>query len=215
MFFGNSSKEENAKVEFVSLKVYGDSEWFNNEKKYRKVFDRSETTYISCEVGLLNKFYNEKDQKIKLRYRCLFKTNTKDDKELCNFEEEYTITKEEHIAYIREGWGSKEQGKYWTLGNYYWEVYLNNNKLGTCDFYVEDVGKVTATENPFFEITDVKLFNEGNTVPDIEKIKPIKVRNPITKIITAVLNHEKYCSILRYFFCLANRLILFISDIRQ
>ncbi|HNV96063.1 MAG TPA: AAA family ATPase [Bacteroidales bacterium] len=177
MFFGNSSKEENAKVEFVSLKVYGDSEWFNNEKKYRKVFDRSETTYISCEVGLLNKFYNEKDQKIKLRYRCLFKTNTKDDKELCNFEEEYTITKEEHIAYIREGWGSKEQGKYWTLGNYYWEVYLNNNKLGTCDFYVEDVGKVTATENPFFEITDVKLFNEGNTVPDIEKIKPIKVFN--------------------------------------
>lgn len=176
MFFGSSSKEE-VSIEFVSLKVYGDSEWFNNEKKYRKVFDRSETTYISCEVGLLNKFYNEKDQKIKLRYRCLFKTNSKDDKELCNFEEEYTITKEEHIAFIREGWGTKELGKYWTLGNYYWEVYFDNKKLGTCDFYVEDVGKVTPNGNPFFEVVDVKLFNEGNTVPDIEKIKPIKVFN--------------------------------------
>ena len=193
MFFGNSLKEESTNIEFVSLKVYGDNEWFNNNKKYRKVFDRSETTYIGCEVGLLNKLFNEKDQKIKLRFRCLFKTNNNNDKELCNFEEEYTITKKEHIAYIREGWGSKEQGKYWTLGNYYWEVYYNNKKLDTCYFYIEDVGQVTPTENPFFDVLDINLFNEGNTVPNIEQITPLKVfdKNKIYYIYADVIIKNK------------------------
>lgn len=177
MFFGCSSKEETNAVEFLSIKVFGSSEWFNNEKKYRKVFDRSETTYVSCEIRLLNKFYKVKDQKIKIRFKCFFKTNSNQDEELCNFEEEYTITKDESIGYIREGWGNAEFGKYWTLGNYYWEAYFGNTKLGSIDFFIEDLGSVTPNRNPFFDVTEIKLFNMGNDVPDITKIIPIKTFN--------------------------------------
>ncbi len=193
MLFGNSSKDEKNTVECLSLKVFGDNEWFNQSKKYRKVYDRSETTYISCEVELLNKLYKQKDQKIKLRFKCFFKTNSKQDKELCNFEEEYNISIDEPIVYIREGWGNAEPGKYWTLGNYYWEIYLGDRKLGTTDFYIEEVGKVTPNQNPFFEVKEVKLFNMGNDVPDITQITPLKVfdKNKIRYIYADVVVSNK------------------------
>lgn len=171
MLFGSSSKKSN--VEFVSIKTYSDTEWFNSEKNYRTVFDRSETTYISCELALLNKLYQEKDQTIDVRFKCFVKSEKGKDKELCNFQETYTIHKNEPIAYIREGWGNKEPGAYWTLGNYYWEVYVNDEKIATTDFFIEEVGKVTPTANPFFDIKTIRLFNDGKNV-DIKKIKPLK-----------------------------------------
>ena len=86
MLFGNSSKEEKSGIELISMNVFCEDEWFNGRKKFRKVFDRRETTFIYCEVGFLNKYYNKEDQKIKLQFRCLFKTNTRGDEEVCNFE---------------------------------------------------------------------------------------------------------------------------------
>jgi len=59
-----------------------------------------------------------------LKFRCLFKTNTRGDEGVCNFEEEY-ISKEESIAYLYAGWGNQKSGVYWTLGDYYWEIYWN------------------------------------------------------------------------------------------
>ncbi|MCX7861805.1 MAG: AAA family ATPase [Bacteroidales bacterium] len=171
MIFSNLSRKKN--VELVSIKTYHDLEWFNHEKKYRSVFDRSETTYIRCEVALLNKLYQEKDQTIVLKFKCFAKAKNNKDKELCCFEEKYTINKDEAIAYIREGWGNKNPGAYWTLGNYYWEIYLEKEKIATKEFFVEDVGIVTPTNNPFFDIENIQLFNEGSIVEKINKIKPL------------------------------------------
>jgi len=193
MLFGNSSKEEKSGIELISINVFCEDEWFNGRKKFRKVFDRRETTFIYCEVGFLNKYYNKEDQKIKLQFRCLFKTNTRGDEEVCNFEEEYIISKEESIAYLYAGWGNQEPGVYWTLGDYYWEVYLNEKKLGTFDFYVNDVGIVTPYKNPYFEVFDVRLFNGGNFIENIEEITPLKIfdKNKICYLYTDLLIKNK------------------------
>jgi len=41
---------------FKDLKIYGSSEWLaGKKKKYRRVFDRSEATYVYAELSFLIK----------------------------------------------------------------------------------------------------------------------------------------------------------------
>lgn len=156
-----------ANIEFLTFRVYGSNEWFGGEKKYRKVFDKRETSYLYGELGLVNKKFNEEDQDVKIAIKCFRKTKNKSDEEICNFEEVYKIPKDTHIYYVREGWGNVELGVYWTLGNYYWQASLDGVVLGNVDFYIEDVGVVTHNENPFFDIQEVRLFNAGFEIKDV------------------------------------------------
>ena len=45
------------KYKFRELKVYSSTEWLaDNNKKYRQVFDRYETSYIYAEFSFYNKY---------------------------------------------------------------------------------------------------------------------------------------------------------------
>ncbi|HQW96654.1 MAG TPA: hypothetical protein PLU58_12670, partial [Saprospiraceae bacterium] len=50
------------RYKFKELKCYSSTEWlYDNQKKYRQVFDRYEVGYIYAELSFINKLYDEED----------------------------------------------------------------------------------------------------------------------------------------------------------
>ncbi len=151
------------KYKFRDMKVHSSDEWMaESTKKYRKVFDRFETTYMRVELSFFNKLFDEEDWEASIRTKCYF-INGSQRSELSNFEEKRKITKEENIVYIRHSWGKPLAGDYWRKGSYTWEGYIDEVKVGEAIFYVEDVGLAAPGENLFFDVKDLKLF-EGDKV---------------------------------------------------
>lgn len=168
---------------FKELKVYASTEWLDdNKKKYRQVFDRYEVAYIYAELSLYNKRFDDQPWNLQIQLKCFDIKNSR--KPLCvlNFDRE--IFPSDPIVYIREGWGNVSHGAFWKKGTYYWEAWLDDQKLATTYFYVEDVGlhanmddlvssylhvqSVKFYEGPFDNVDDDKRtylsqFSEANT----------------------------------------------------
>ncbi|MEO1627892.1 MAG: AAA family ATPase [Bacteroidota bacterium] len=147
------------KYKFRELKVYASTEWLaDNKKKYRQVFDRYETTYIYAELSFYNKLFDEEDWEIDVELRCY--SLKKGRKEVCTLKfENRKVSKYDSVVYIREGWGNKNEGQFWKKGTYYWEAWIENEKVATKYFYVEDAGKgILPEENPYLEVQSLKLY---------------------------------------------------------
>lgn len=179
MFFSrdNKSKEEKSepksqqmaiKYKFRDLKVHSSDEWMaDGTKKYRKVYDRYETTYMRAELTFFNKLFDEEDWEASFRMKCFF-LNGSQKNELCNLEQKRKILKDENVVYIREAWGNGTLGAYWLRGDYTWEAYIDEVKIGESKFYVEDIGTVKIGENPYFDIESIKMFEgdgQGSSLP--------------------------------------------------
>lgn len=164
MFFGNDNDKKSEKDDFVKYKfkniyVYSSDEWMaNSVKKYRTVFDKAETTYIRCEISFYNKLFDEEDWKCKVTLKAFDISNGKRD-ELCSLDKDIDVSKEDNIVYARDGWGNKEIGAFWFKGEYCWEAYIDDVCVGKCNFFVNDIGLVTANKNPYFSVEYIKLFN--------------------------------------------------------
>ena len=145
---------------FKDLLIYSSNESFEgNKKKYRRVFDNKETRYMYAELSFYNKLFDEENWDIEIMLKA-FKVNADGTKnELCNLPIKRTVKKDENIVFIRESWGEDTAGTFWVRGDYEWEAYINNEKISTKRFYVEEGGLVTAHENPYFEIESVKLYH--------------------------------------------------------
>jgi len=155
------AKELPIKYKLRDLKIFGSTEWLaNNEKKYRLVYDKSECTFIYCELSFYNKLFDEENWDVKISIRCV---NNEDETEICNLSADRTIRMDENIVYIREGWGVKTPGAYWKKGVYRWEAWIESNLIAEKVFHVVDVGAVTVQFNPFFNLKSIRLY-EG---PDI------------------------------------------------
>src|SRR6201986_5158584 len=128
----------------------------NSTKKYRTVFDRMETTYVRTEFSFYNKLFDEQDWNAKITLKAFSLDGSK--KELCSLDSTITLKMDENIVYVRDGWGTPTEGTFWFKGNYAWEAYIDDEFVGTRKFFVEDVGKVTTTFNPYFSVESVKLF---------------------------------------------------------
>ncbi len=147
---------------FKDIKSYSSDEWMANAtKKYRSVFDRAETTYIRVEFSFYNKFFDEKDWDAKLTLKA-FSINGSEKKELCKLESSKIIKSDENIVFYRDGWGNAKEGTYWMQGEYQWEAYIDDELVGTKKFFVEEVGKVSSSDNPYFFVEHVKLYSGGN-----------------------------------------------------
>ncbi|MBS1493221.1 MAG: AAA family ATPase [Bacteroidetes bacterium] len=152
---------------FKSLKIYGEDEWlFGSQKKYRRVLEEIEITYIYVELALFNKLFDESDWSTKVNFKAY------DSKRaiLCNETNDVQVKKEENIAYIRTSWGVKTPGGYWKKGSYRWEAWIDGTLIRTEYFYIENQGVVTEESNNYFNLTSVKLF-EGpvDEVPAAER----------------------------------------------
>ena len=133
---------------FRDLKVYSSTEWLaDNKKKYRQVFDRHETTYIYAELSFHNKFHDIEDWEVNVELRCF--SVKKQRKEACALTFRRKVSKYDAVAYIREGWGNKQEGVFWKKGTYYWEAWVEGEKVASRYFYLEDAGRPSnRVDNP-------------------------------------------------------------------
>lgn len=153
---------------FKELKVHSSDEWMaDGTKKYRQVFDRYETTFLRLELSFFNKLFDENDWEATIRTSCYFLSGN-DKKELSNIVQTRKVLKDENVVYYRDSWGNANAGTYWLRGNYVWEAYIDEVKVGEAKFFVEDIGVAKPGENLFFEIESIKLFEgdaQGWSVP--------------------------------------------------
>ncbi|MGZ3932861.1 MAG: AAA family ATPase, partial [Bacteroidia bacterium] len=146
------------RFKFKSLSVYSSDEWMaNSTKRYRTVFDKAETTYIRCEAALYNKLFDEEDWQTKATIRCE-KVIPGNNEKICELETELKVSKDENIAYVRDGWGNATPGVFWKKGTYKWMILIEGVVVGEQQFFIEDVGLVTNNSNPYFAIEHIKLF---------------------------------------------------------
>lgn len=165
-----TNKDMPIKYKFRDIKVHSSDEWMADAtKKYRKVFDRYETTYMRAEFSFFNKLFDEADWEASVRLKC-FHINGSNKNELCNLEVKRTISKDENIVYVRQSWGNATPGAYWFRGDYLWEGYIDEVKVGEGKFYIEDIGQAKEGQNLFFDIEAVNLFEgDGNASTEPQK----------------------------------------------
>jgi SpoVK/Ycf46/Vps4 family AAA+-type ATPase len=147
------------KFKFRELKVYSSTEWLaDNKKKYRQVFDRYDTTYIYAELSFYNKRFDEDDWEINVELKCY--SLKKGRKEVCVLTfDRRKVSKYDSVVYIREGWGNKNDGQFWKKGTYYWEAWVEGEKVATKYFYVEDAGKpIAKDENAYLHVQSLRLY---------------------------------------------------------
>lgn len=152
------SATEFKRFKFRELKVYSSTEWLaDNKKKYRQVFDRYETTFVYAELSFYNKLFDEDDWEIEVTLKCF--SLKKGRKELCSLPLKKKVSKYDNVVYIREGWGNKNEGAFWKKGTYYWEAWVEGEKVATKYFYIEDGGKdALPGENTYLEVSSLKLY---------------------------------------------------------
>lgn len=149
------TSKQNIDYIFRNMKVYGSTEWLaDNKKKYRTVFDKNNCTYIYTEFSFFNLNFKKKDWDIKLSLVCLDQNNV----EMCNLNCNRTISQNHNLIFIREGWGTHNLGAYWKPGTYKWQAIIDGDLVAEKNFYIQDVGRVTDVENPYFEIKSVQFY---------------------------------------------------------
>jgi len=150
---------ESKNFKFKELRVYSSTEWLaDNRKKYRQVFDRYETSYIYAELSFYNKLFDDDIWDVDIELKCYEIKNNK--KQLCNLTFKKQVSKFDNVIYVREGWGNKKEGSFWKKGTYYWEAWINGEKVTTKYFYVEDVGDFSLMDdnNPYVALHSLKLY---------------------------------------------------------
>lgn len=160
------SKEKAFK--FKELNIYTSTEWLaNNSKRYRQVFLSDETNYIYAELSFYNKEFDQSNWTINVKLNC-YEVGKK--KALCSLEFNKKVSKHDNIAYIREGWGNKKVGSFWKKGTYYWEAWIEGEKVASKYFYIEDYDSDWESfETKRLELLSMKLY-EGS-FDDIPKAK--------------------------------------------
>lgn len=159
------------RYKFLAIKTYADTEWLaDNRKRYRQVYDQFELTYIYVELSFINKSFDREDWSANIELKC-FKGQQK-QKPVCHLTLERDILQTESTVYIREGWGNKKEGAFWKPGTYYWEAWLDGQKLGSRFFYVQSTGqKAMLLPDDYVHLTGVRMY-EGpmDDVPEHERV---------------------------------------------
>lgn len=158
---GAGSNPTGAKFKFKEMKMHSSDEWMADAtKKYRQVYDRYETTYMRVELSFYNKLFDEAEWDANIATKCFFIKGSQKN-ELCNLTQTRKILKDENVVYIRDSWGNATPGAYWLKGDYVWEAYIDDVKIGETKFYIEDIGITPPGTNPYFDIESIKMF-EGD-----------------------------------------------------
>lgn len=183
-----NNKEENATENFKikGIKVFSSKEnFYQNAKKYRKVYDESECRYIYCELSFYNKLFDQVDWKTEIKFVC---TDTSTNQQVCELHKPLLVKKDKNVIYVREGWGTPEPG-WWQKGTYEWEVFIDESTVGKAKFFIIDGGPVTEDSNPYFSINEIKLFESAKQGLPVEDRIYLKKFSSLT---TRYLNVEMY-----------------------
>ena len=150
------------KYKFRDLKTYASTETFEGDsKKYRRVFENKETTYIYCELSFYNKLFDEEDWNTQLGLKAYAIKLDGTKEEICHLKTERHVKKEENIVIARNSWGMSEQGMFWKKGSYEWEAYIDDQLVGSRKFHVIEGGLVSNDYNPYFSFDSIKMYEGG------------------------------------------------------
>ena len=150
------TRQNDLKYKFKELRIYSSTEWLaENRKKYRQVYDRNTTSFIYAELSFHNKLFDLESWEIDVNLKCF---SLRRNKELCSLQFKRTVSKNDHIAYIREGWGNKKDGAFWKKGTYYWEAYIDGEKVATKYFYIEESQYEEAGAGKYVELQSFRLY---------------------------------------------------------
>ena len=142
---------------FKELKVYASTEWLaDNKKKYRQVYDRLEASYVYAELSFFNKNFDIQSWDVEVTLRCL--SMKRAGKELCRLQIRRNVSKYDSVVYIREGWGNKKEGSFWKKGAYCWEAYIDNEKVGSKYFYIEESDTSINGQPRYLTLQSLRLY---------------------------------------------------------
>ena len=168
------SKNLPVKHKARAIKTHSSDEWMaDGTKKYRRVYDRYETTFMRVEFSFFNKLFDEEEWEANVRLKC-FHISGSHKNELCNLHHQRKVLKDENIVYVRDSWGNASAGAYWLKGDYVWEGYIDDVKVSEGKFYIEDVGPVKPGENLFFTIESLKLYEGDGQASGLPSKKYLK-----------------------------------------
>ncbi len=172
------------KYKFKELRTFASDEWMaNSTKKYRKIFDKGETTYIRCEFSFYNKLFDEETWSCTITLKCFDLADGKKT-EMCSLDTTREVKMDENIVYLRDGWGNATEGVYWRKGNFSWEAFIDNEFVGEAKFIVNDVAKVTVENNPYFDVEYIKLYvGDYNAFEKTERKYLKKIRRDTTQYV--------------------------------
>lgn len=152
---------------FLDLKCYASTEWLaEGKKKYRRVFESTELTYVYTEFSFYNKLFDEQDWDVKVNLKCHeLSPEGLRIKEICSIDVDRKVGSAENIVYIREGWGNATPGLLWKKGSFLWVASLDGTVVGETKFHVESRGPVSFNSNPYFMLRSLRLFEGPNALP--------------------------------------------------
>jgi len=165
--FGKSKKSKNYK--FKNLRPYAWNKVVGNVKKFRTVFDRWEINYLSAELEFYNKLFDEKDWKAELSLRAYTLEDGVKTTEHCVETKTIEILSDQNIITFNYGWGNDEFGKVWEEGWYLWEAYIDDDLVGTVDFYIEDQGIVSEQTNKYFNALTLRTYEAPQGDIDVDE----------------------------------------------
>ncbi len=174
---------------FKSLNIYSSPEWMaNSTKKYRKVFDKAEVSYIRWEFNFYNKLFDEEDWNANIAIKA-FELKGSERVEICNLEDKFDVKKTENVVQVYKSWGVDDSGGFWKKGNYVAEAYIDGKLVGSEKFYIEDVGFVSVKNNPYFEVDSIKFYSGASDAWDKGNKKYLSAFNQKeTKYVWAEIN---------------------------
>jgi len=147
------------KFKFKDVKIYCSTEWMaNSTKKYRKVFDKSEINYLRFEISFYNKLFDEEAWDAKVSTK-VYNITGGERTEIFVQDSNINIKLDDNIVYVYESWGVADAGGFWKKADYICEAYIDDKFIGSQKFFVENVGRVSAAENPYFDIVSLKLYS--------------------------------------------------------
>jgi SpoVK/Ycf46/Vps4 family AAA+-type ATPase len=151
--------QQQLNYKFRGLKTYASTEWLaHDHKKYRRVFDRYDLSYIYAEFSFFNLKFKKENWSAKIDLICYQKRPRK-NKLICKLEFNREISSDDNVYYLREGWGNKKEGSFWKKGTYYWEAWIDGTLISSSYFYVEEtIDSDNEFNNEFAEIKSVRLF---------------------------------------------------------
>lgn len=147
------------RYKFKDLKVFISTEWLaDSQKKYRQVFALQEVSIVYAELSFYNKLFDEESWEVEIALKAFNIDETGSESEICHIELTRQVGTGQNIVYVREGCGEEKPKVFWKEGSYLWKAYMDGEEVGSKKFYIYDTPPATADQNPYFDITSIKLF---------------------------------------------------------
>ncbi len=197
MIFNKNKKN----YKFNSLNTYAWDRTVSGKKKFRRLFDRMELTYMGVELSFYNKLFDEKDWQVDIEL-IVNKIEGDSSNKISEKKETVDISKDTNLYKYSFGWGNDKKGNFWDPGVYEWEAYLDGESIASTKFYIEDEGVFTNENNLYLTVLSLNTYEapEGDgEMSDRIYLKSFDIKS--TRYIMGELRfinlvpHEWYCEL--------------------